>query len=81
MALHATQTKLQSMLCITVKGDRYRAMLNKFLFTKIEDEDISNIWFQQGGATCHAIDVLSPVFEDRIISRRAESFGHIGAAI
>ena len=51
-------------------------MLNEFLFTKIEEEDISNIWFQQNGATCHTaktiFDVLRPVFEDRIISRRAD---------
>ena len=31
---------------VTVNGDRYRAMLNVFLFTKIEEEDIGNIWFQ-----------------------------------
>ena len=57
-------------------GDRYRTMLNEFLFTKIEDEDIDNIWFQQDGATCHTAEVtlvvLRPVFKDRIISRRAE---------
>ena len=37
---------------------------------KIEEEDIGNIWFQQDGATCHTaeapLDVLRPVFEDRI---------------
>ena len=52
------------------------AMLNGFLFTKIEEEDIGNISFQQDGATCHTVeatlDVLRPVFEDRIISRRAD---------
>ena len=52
------------------------AMLNEFLFTKIEEEDIANIWFQQDGATCRtaetALDVLRPIFEDRIISRRAD---------
>ena len=32
---------------VTVNGDRYWAMLNEFLFTKIEEEDIGNIWFQQ----------------------------------
>ena len=51
-------------------------MLNKFLFTKIGEEDIDNIQFEQEGATCHtavaALDVLRPVFEDRIISRRAD---------
>ena len=67
---------------ITVNGDRYRAMLNEFVFTKIEGKDIGNIWFQQDGAMCHTeeatFDVLRPVFEDRIISHRA---GHLGAAI
>ena len=61
---------------MTVNGDRYRAMLNEFLFTKIEEENIGNIWFQQDGATCHTaeatVDVLRPAFEDRIVSRRAD---------
>ena len=52
-------------------------MLNEFLLTKIEEEDIGNIWFQQDGATCHTaeatLDVLHPVFEDHIISRMATS--------
>ena len=51
-------------------------MLNEFLFTKIEEEDIGNIWFQQNDATYHtaeaALDVLRPVFKDRIINRRAD---------
>ena len=61
---------------VTVNGDRYRAMLNEFSFTKIEEEDIGDIWFQQDGATCHKaeakLDVFRPVFEHRIISRRAD---------
>ena len=48
-------------------------MLNEFLFTTIEEQDIGNIWFRQDGVTCHTaeatLDVLLPVFEDRIISR------------
>ena len=51
-------------------------MLSEFLFTKIKEEDIGSIWFQQDGATCHVgeviQDVLRPVFEDPIISRRAD---------
>ena len=43
---------------VTVNGDCYRAMLNEFLFT-----------CHTAGATP---DVLHPVFEDRIISRRAD---------
>ena len=49
------------------------------MFTKIEEEDIGNIWFQQDGATCHTaeaiLDVLRPVFKDRIISRRTDVVG------
>ena len=51
-------------------------MLNEFLFTKIEEKDIGNIYLQLDGATSHiaeaTLDVLHPVFEDRIISRRAD---------
>ena len=53
-------------------------MLKEVLFTKIEEEDIGNIWFQQDGATCHTaeatLDVLRPVCEDRIISRKGGYF-------
>ena len=40
---------------VTVNDNCYRAMLNEFLLTKIEEEDISNIWFEQDGATCHTV--------------------------
>ena len=44
--------------------------------TKIEEEDIGNIWFQQDGVTCHTAEatlvVVRPIFEDPIISRRAD---------
>ena len=60
-------------------------MLNEFLFTKIEEEDIGNIWFEQEGATCHTaeatLDVLCPVFKDRISAAELMSFGHLGPAI
>ena len=58
------------------RKDRYWAMLNEFLFTKLEEEDIGNIWFLQDDAMCHTaeatLDVLRPFFEDRISSRRAD---------
>ena len=41
---------------VTVYGDRCRAMLNEFLFTKFEEKDIGNICFQQDGATCHTTE-------------------------
>ena len=54
---------------VTINCDRYRAMFNEFLLTKIEEKDI-----QQDGATCHTaeatLDVFRNVFEDHIISRR-----------
>ena len=31
-------------------------MLSEFLLTKIEKEDIGNIWFQQDGALCHTAE-------------------------
>ena len=64
-------------VAVTVNGDRYRAVLNEFLFTKIKEENIGNIWFQQDNATCHtaeaALDVLHPVFEYRITSCGADN--------
>ena len=46
-----------------------------FCSQKLKRKRIGNIWFQQGSATCHTakatLDVLRPVFEDRIISCRA----------
>ena len=51
-------------------------MLNEFLFKKIEEENIGNIWFQQDGTMCHTaeatLNALRPVFEDRIISSKAD---------
>ena len=36
---------------------RYRAMLNEFLFLKIEEDDMDDIWFQWEGVTCHTDNV------------------------
>ena len=59
----------------TVNGERYRAMLNEFLFPKIEEDDMDDISFQQDRANSHTanvtIDLLHTVFENRIISRNA----------
>ena len=63
-------------MAVTINSNHYWVMLNEFLFTKIEEEVIGNLWFQQNGASCHTadvtLDILRPVFEDRIISRRAD---------
>ena len=61
---------------VTVNGNLYQAMLNGFFFTKFEEKDIDNIWFQQDGVMCHtaeaSLEVLRPVCEDRITNRRAD---------
>ena len=73
---HLFFSKMSKEWPLKLMADRYRIMLNEFLFIKIEEEDIANIWYQQDGATCHTtettLDVLRPVFKYRIISRRAD---------
>ena len=55
-----------------MENEQGEAITNEFLFKKIEEEDIGNIWFQQDGAICHTaeatLDVLRPVFKYHIIS-------------
>ena len=61
---------------VSVNGERYRAMLNEFLFPIIEKDDMDDIWFHQDEAACHTanvtIDFLRIVFENRIISRNSD---------
>ena len=68
---------------VTANSDHYRAMLNEFLFTKIEEEDVGNIWFQQDGAKCQTaeaiLDVLRPVFA--LLAAELMSFGYLLAVI
>ncbi|GFX48173.1 uncharacterized protein TNCV_4115081 [Trichonephila clavipes] len=58
---------------VTVNGDRYRAMINNFFISELNNHDIQELWFQQEGATCHTaratIDLLKDTFGDRLISR------------
>ena len=39
-------------------------MLNEFLFIKVEEKDIGNIWFEQEGATCHTVKLHSMFWFD-----------------
>ena len=57
-------------MAITVNSNHYRAMISEFLFTKIEKEG----YWQHLVSTAEAtLDVLGPVFEDRIIKRRVDA--------
>ena len=48
--------------------------VHELLFTKIEEADIGNIWFQQDGATCYTAEANFDVLhdDDQILSRRAD---------
>ena len=58
---------------VTVNGDRYRTMLTEFLWPELDNIDISEMWFQQDGATCHTsratMELLEEKFGEWIISR------------
>lgn len=59
--------------CVTVNGERYRAMITNFLVPEIQARGLGDIWFQQDGATCHTaaltMDLLRQHFDDNFISR------------
>ena len=59
-------------------------MLNEFLFTKIEEEDIGYIWFQRDDARCYTaeatLDVLSLFMKIALSAVELMSLGHLGAA-
>jgi len=57
----------------TVTGAQYRDMITQFFVPKLEDIDVTNMWFQQDGATCHTaretIQLLHETFPGRVLSR------------
>lgn len=61
---------------LTVNGERYRDMITSFLWPKIEENNLHELWFQQDGATCHTmtdtIALLRQKFPGRVISRRGD---------
>lgn len=61
-------------VCETINGERYRVMLQNFLFPQLPPN--ANIWFQQDGATAHTaratMDLLRQQFPNRIISKNGD---------
>ncbi|GFX68799.1 hypothetical protein TNCV_4070431 [Trichonephila clavipes] len=53
-----------------INGDRYRAMITNFFIPELNNHDVQELWFQQGGASCHTaratIDLLKDTFGDRL---------------
>ena len=62
----------ESSLLATVIYDHYRAMLNETLSTKIEEQDMGNIYFNRMALHATQANVLHLVFEDLIIRRIAD---------
>ena len=60
---------------VTGNGYGYRAILNEFLFTKIEEEDIGNIWFQLHSMFCELFLKIA------LTAAELMSFGQLIAAI
>lgn len=58
---------------VTVNSLRYQTMINDFLWPQLANVDISDLWFQQDGATSHTvgqtIQLLHEKFPGRVISR------------
>ena len=58
---------------VTVNGERYRALLEDYLWPELDELDINDMWFQQDVATSHTervkIDLLKGKFGEHVDSR------------
>lgn len=63
-------------IAVTVNGERYRNMITDYLWHKLDDFDLDDMWYQQDGATCHTskdtITLLKEKFSNRVISKNAD---------
>ena len=61
---------------VTVNGERYRAMLEDYLWQELDELDINDMWLQQDGATSHTVRVTIDLFKgnsgERVISRKRQ---------
>ena len=61
---------------VTVNAERYQSMLSDFLWPQLSHTDVSGLYFQQDGATCHTtrenVTFLRSMFLNRVISRNAD---------
>ena len=58
---------------VNVSGERYRAMLEDYLWLELDELDNNDMWFQKDGANSNTarttIDLLKGKFGERVISR------------
>ena len=70
---------------VTVNGERYRAMLNEFLFTRIEEEDIDKFGFYRTALRATQPKLLSMFcalfLKIALSAAELMSFGHLGSPI
>ena len=61
---------------VTITGARYLDMISQFFLSKLDDIDVTNMWFQQDGATSHTaretIQLLHKKFPGRVLSRSGD---------
>jgi hypothetical protein len=57
---------------LSTNGERYRDMIENFLWSKLEPLDVDQMWFQQDGSTSHTagvtIELLRTKFRGRVVS-------------
>ena len=77
--------KMRPGAAVSVNGLRYRIIINEFLWPKLEDMDVNDVYFQQDSASCHTngetIGLLREKFPGRVISQTAITIGFRDHAI
>ena len=61
---------------ISVNGELYSTMISDFFWSKFNDMDVDDMWFQQDSSTCHTVDAMMNFLHERfqgmVISRRGD---------
>ena len=66
---------------VTVTGERYRHMIQKFLIPELDSLGLVDMWFQQDGATSHTantkIKLPNKLFPDKVISKNGDELSTV----
>ena len=58
---------------VSLNGSHYRTMINEFLWPKLEDMNVEDVYFQQDGATCQTngetVGLVREKFPGQVTSR------------
>lgn len=74
MAASLIRTSLKTELILPVRnsyvnGERYRSVISNFLWSKLDDMDTDELWFQQDGATYHTVHTTIEILRERFEGR------------